>query len=137
LFFQIFTFGPFYRVVLEVGYQEILANLFSIFSYQSCKHFFVFFSYYLYFFFFAKVGYTVACNHPPNQQLGMGYQEVATVEGLADQSPSGRGTSLVTSQRYPQLKDNSNCPQWMGHIWTHPEQGLVVVIQRLFAEEQT
>jgi hypothetical protein len=43
LFFQIFTFGPFHRVVLEVGYQEILANLFSIFSYQSCKHFFVFF----------------------------------------------------------------------------------------------
>jgi hypothetical protein len=51
LFFQIFTFGPFHRVVLEVGYQEILANLFSIFSYQSCKHFFVLFSYYLYFFF--------------------------------------------------------------------------------------
>jgi hypothetical protein len=64
LFFQIFTFGPFHRVVLEVDYQEILANLFSIFSYQSCKHFFVLFSYYLYFFFFAKVGYTVACNHP-------------------------------------------------------------------------
>jgi hypothetical protein len=58
------------------------------------------------------------------------------VEESADQSPSGRGTSRVTSHRYPRLKDSSNCPGWTGHTWTHWEQGVVAVIQRLPAEEQ-
>jgi hypothetical protein len=58
------------------------------------------------------------------------------MEELADQSPSGRGTSWVTPHRYPRLEDNSNCPRWTGHIWTHREQGVVAVIQRVPAEEQ-
>jgi hypothetical protein len=58
------------------------------------------------------------------------------VEELADQSPSRKGTLWVTPHRYPRLEDNSNCPGWTGHIWTHWEQGVVAVIQRLPAEEQ-
>jgi hypothetical protein len=58
------------------------------------------------------------------------------VEKPAGQSPSGRGTSRVTPHRYPQLEDNSNCPRWAGHIWTHREQGVVAVIERLPMEEQ-
>jgi hypothetical protein len=72
----------------------------------------------------------------PNRQLGMGLQEEATVEESADQSPSGRGISWVIPHRYPRLKDNSNCPGWTGHTWTHREQGVVAMIQRLLAEEQ-
>jgi hypothetical protein len=55
LFLQISTFGPFHRVILEVGYQVISRNLFSISSYQSCKHFFVLFLYYLYLFLVDKL----------------------------------------------------------------------------------
>jgi hypothetical protein len=64
----------------------------------------------------------------PDRQLGMGLQEVATVEESADQSPLGRGTSRVTPHRYPRLEDNSNCLGWTGHTWTHGEQGVVAVI---------
>jgi hypothetical protein len=58
------------------------------------------------------------------------------MEESADQSPSVRGTSRVTPHRYPRLEDNSNCLGWTGHTWTHREQGVVAVIQRLPAEEQ-
>jgi hypothetical protein len=53
-FFQIFNFGPFHRVVLEVRYQEISPNLFPISSYQSYKHFLSHFAYYSYSFFHKK-----------------------------------------------------------------------------------
>ena len=49
-------------------------------------------------------------------------------EELTDQSPLGRGTSLVILHRYPRLGDNSYCLGWMGHIWIQLEQGAVIVI---------